>query len=171
MIKALQNATQKVKAMDGLEQLQKKLKKMGPIPQGLAIYEYAIDFFNAIVEFEDMGVFDSEFFEKSPKDAEMLSKHLTDCGRDKYGLVRAKEGEQVSGNNLYLGNTNGLTTRNAQYWKAQPEQDVQEIIQGQLRKFIESHREPIMQLISKVLQNNKKPDNFIVKAAVKRAAR
>lgn len=68
----------------------------------------------------------------------------------------------------------------AAFWKEMPDKDVQSIknasnldvqkvIQNQLSSFIKSHREPMIELISKVLDNNKKPDNFIVKKLYERS--
>ena len=169
--KQLTKAVTKVQTMDALLDMQKKLQKLGPVPNGKDIYDYAIKFFNIIVEFQDKYAVDIETFSKTTEDAEALAKHIRDSGRDEYGWVRAQRGESVTLHNLYLGNRDGIWTNTAAAFKENKDTDVQKIIQMQLRGFIQRHREPMIKYISNVLGNNKKPDNFIVKAAVKRAAR
>ena len=167
----LNKAVTKVQTMDALLDMQKKLQKLGPIPNGKDIYDYAIKFFNIIVEFQDKYAVDIETFSKTTEDAEALAKHIKNSGRDEYGWVRAPRGESVTLHNLYLGNIYGIWTNTAACFKESKDSDVQKIIQMQLRGFIQSHREPMIKYISSVLGGNKKPDNFIVKAAVKKAER
>ena len=125
-------------------------------------------FFNIIASFQDSNAVDVELFKDSTEEAGILAKHIYNAGRDEYGWVRAQRGETVTLHNLYLGNIAGLWTNTAAFWKEQSEKGVQAIIQNQLSGFIKSHREPMIELITKVLKDNKKPDNFVVKAAYKR---
>lgn len=161
----LKKATDKLALMNSLEDLKKDLQKLGPIPSGKEIYNYGVKFFNIIASFQDNNAIDIEMFKDSTEDAETLAKHVSNAGRQEYGWVRAQRGEPVTLHNLYLGNVYGLWTKTAAFWQEQPEKDVQQIIQGQLSSFIRSHREPMIELISKVLNTNKKPDNFLVRNA------
>ncbi len=156
-------ATDKVVLMESLDKLKKDLQKLGPIPNGKDVYDYGVKFFNIIASFQDNNTVDIDFFKDTTEEAQILAKHINNAGRDKYGWVRARRGEPVTLDNLYLGDVYGLWTNTAAFWKERPEKDVQAIIQNQLSSFIKSHREPMMELISKVLKGNKKPDNFIVK--------
>ena len=156
-------ATDKVVLMESLYTLKKDLQKLGPIPNGKDVYDYGVKFFNIIASFQDNNTVDIDFFKNTTEEAQILAKHINNAGRNEYGWVRAQRGEPVTLHNLYLGNVYGLWTNTAAFWKERPEKDVQAIIQNQLSGFIKSHREPMMELISKVLKGNKKPDNFIVK--------
>lgn len=156
-------ATDKVVLMESLDKLKKDLQKLGPIPNGKDVYDYGVKFFNIIASFQDNNTVDIDFFKDTTEEAQILAQHINNAGRNEYGWVRAQRGEPVTLHNLYLGNVYGLWTNTAAFWKEQPEKDVQAIIQNQLSGFIKSHREPMMELISKVLKGNKKPDNFIVK--------
>ena len=166
--KKFRKAADKLALMEALDKLKKDLQKLGPIPNGKEVYDYGVKFFNIIASFQDSNAVDVELFKDSTEEAGILAKHIYNAGRDEYGWVRAQRGETVTLHNLYLGNIAGLWTNTAAFWKEQPEKDVQAIIQGQLSSFIKSHREPMIDLINKVLDNNKKPDNFIVKKIYKK---
>lgn len=165
----IKKATTKLALMESMEKLKKDLQKLGPIPQGKEVYDYGVQFFNIIASFQDANAVDFELFKERTEDAKNLAEHIRNAGRQEYGWVRAPRGEEVTLHNLYLGNVYGLWTRTAAFWKERTDEEVQTIIQNQLSSFIRSHREPMMELISKVLDNNKKPDNVIVKKLYKRS--
>ncbi len=165
----IQKATKKLALMESLDKLKKDLQKLGPVPAGKDVYDYGVKFFNIIASFQDANAIDVEMFKDTTEDAEDLALHIENAGRQEYGWVRAQRGEPVTLHNLYLGNVYGLWTKTAAFWKEQPEKDIQAIIQHQLSSFIESHREPMIKLITKVLADNKKPDNFIVKKVYERS--
>lgn len=160
-------AINKVETMNQLEQMQKELSKLGPVPNGKEIYDYAVKFFNIIAKFQDNFALNIDMFPKTVKSAETLRMHIINAGRDEYGWVRAKRGEPVTLHNLYLGNVYGIWTGTAASFKESSDKDTQQIIQNQIKSFINSHREPMINLISEVLQKNNKPDNILVKAAMK----
>ena len=166
--KKFKKAADKLALMEALDKLKKDLQKLGPVPSGKDVYNYGVKFFNIIASFQDNNAVDVDLFKDSAEEAGILAKHIHNAGRDEYGWVRAQRGETVTLNNLYLGNIHGLPTKTAGFWKEQPEKDVQAIIQGQLSSFIKSHREPMIDLISNVLDNNKKPGNFVVKKIYKK---
>lgn len=165
----IQKATKKLALMESLDKLKKDLQKLGPIPNGKDVYDYGVKFFNIIASFQDDNAIDIEMFKDTTEDAKVLAKHIENVGRQEYGWCRAQRGEPVTMHNLYLGNVYGLYTKTAAFWKEQPEKDVQTIIQNQLSGFIKSHREPMIELITKVLKDNKKPNNLIVKTVYKRS--
>lgn len=165
----LKKATTKLGLMESMEKLKKDLQKLGPIPNDKEVYNYGVKFFNIIASFQDANTIDFELFKDKTDEAKILAQHVSNAGRNEYGWVRAQRGKEVTLHNLYLGNVYGLWTNTAAFWKEQPEKDVQVIIQNQLSSFIKSHREPMIELLTKVLNNNKKPDNFIVKKAYERA--
>lgn len=165
----LKKATTKLGLMESMEKLKKDLQKLGPIPQGKEVYDYGVKFFNIIASFQDANAVDFELFKETTEEAKDLAEHIKNAGRQEYGWVRAQRGEEVTLHNLYLGNVYGLWTKTAAFWKEQPGKDVQAIIQNQLSGFIKSHREPMIDLITKVLKDNKKPDNFIVKKMYQRS--
>lgn len=165
----LKKATTKLALMDAMAKLKKDLQKLGPIPDGEEVYDYGVKFFNIIASFQDANAIDFELFKETTEEAKILARHVSNAGRDQYGWVRSQRGEPVTLHNLYLGNIYGLWTKTAAFWKEQPQKDVQTIIQNQLSSFIKSHREPMIELITKVLNNNKKPDNFVVKKLYERS--
>lgn len=160
-------AVNKVETMNQLEQMRKDLSKLGPVPNGKEIYDYAVAFFNIIVKFQDKFALNADMFPKTVKSTETLKLHITNAGRNEYGWVRAKRGEPVTLHNLYLGNVSGIWTGTAASFKETSDKDTQQIIQNQIRSFVNSHREPMINLISEVLRKNNKPDNILVKTAMK----
>ena len=166
--KKIEKGTKKLETMDALQKLKKDLQALGPIPSGKEVYNYGVKFFNIIASFQDNYAVEAEMFKDTNEETRILVKHINNAGRDLYGIVRAKRGEPVTLHNLYLGNIYGLVTYPAAFWQDQPEKDIQQIIQGQLSGFIKSHREPMIELITKVLKDNKKPNGLLVKAAYKR---
>ncbi|MCQ2571729.1 MAG: hypothetical protein MJ165_01895 [Alphaproteobacteria bacterium] len=175
----IKKATTKLALMESMEKLKKDLQKLGPIPNSKDVYDYGVKFFNIIASFQDANAVDFELFKEKTEDAKILATHIRNAGCNEYGWVRAQRGEPVTLHNLYLGNVYGLWTKTAAFWKEMPDKDVQSIknasnidvqmiIQNQLSSFIESHREPMIDLITKILNSNKKPDNFIVKKMYER---
>lgn len=164
----IKKATKKVALMEAMDKLKKDLQKLGQIPDGKGIYDYAVKFFNIITSFQDNNAVEFELFKNKTDEARTLATHVANAGRNQYGIVRAQRGEEVTLHNLYLGNTYGLWTNTAAFWSVQKDRNTQAIIQNQLRYFIKTHREPMIKLIGEILQNNKKPNNVIVKVAYKR---
>ncbi len=158
-----EKSTQKLQTMMALAELRKNLEKLGPMPTGTDAYDYAVKFFNLVAAFNDKYSITEDMFKGSKKSAEILRKHLKNCGRDKYGMVRAPKGEIVTLDNLYLGNVDGLNTLPAYKFKDSKDKEVQEIIQNQLHLFINSHRVPMIDLINSVLDGNKKPNTMLLK--------
>lgn len=148
-------AKTKIEILQELKKMHKELKSLGPIPRGKDIYDYSVKFFNIIVSFQDKFALNKDMFPKSIKSADVLTKHINNAGRQEYGWVRARRGETVTLHNLYLGNVYGIWTKPAAYFKESKENDVQQIIQNQLHSFISSHRDPMLELLSDILDNNK----------------
>lgn len=66
---------------------------------------------------------------------EILQLHFNTAGRDQYGLNRTKVGEEVTFNNVFLGNVDGIWTKTAAYWLEHREAR----IDAQARTFADSH--------------------------------
>lgn len=149
---AFEKAKQKVETINALTELRDSLKKLGPIPNDMRIYDYAVHFFNIVVRFNDKYSVDKKMFKDNAESAGILATHLSRAGRQEYGWVRAKKGQEVTLDNLYLGNVHGLWTKTARTFKDMPnDKYVQDAIQGQLHGFISSHREPMIKLSDQVL--------------------
>lgn len=159
---AFEKSTQKVQLLNDFAELRKSLDALGPIPNGIEIYDYAVRFFNIIVKFQDKpGDFSVLKNAKNAKSLSVFTDHLMNAGRDPYGWVRAEKGKEVTLDNLYLGDIAGIWTGKASKFKASKDKEVQEKIQGQLRNFIKSHREPMMALCNEILHDTKKPNNIL----------
>ena len=159
---AFEKSIKKVQMLDDLSEVQQSLRTLGNIPNDIGIYDYAVHFFNIIVQFQDKHP-DISILKNSKNEATIttLATHIKNAGRNKYGWVRAKKGYPVTLDNLYLGNIAGLWTAPASKFMAKPDDKyIQGNIQGQLRGFIKSHREPMMDLIGKITRDTKRPNNI-----------
>lgn len=154
-------AQDKVRTMDALQTMRDQLVKLGEPPRGTAVYDYAVRFFNIIVDFQDNFVLGDKF-PKSQDAEKALATHIRNAGRNQYGWVRAEDGERVTLNNLYLGNISGIWTSTAAKFKVSTDADVQKIIQSQVSSFIKSHREPMIARIAEVLQKNPRPNSLVL---------
>lgn len=155
-------AKRKVKELDRLEKLKADLEKLGPIPlESDKMYPYAIKYFNIFTKFQDAGPIIADDFKKSSREIANVLAHIKNSGRDPYGWVRAKPGETVTMDNLYLGNVDGLWTYPAASFRASKDPDVQKIIHKQLYVFIKSHLEPLKKDLDKILKAN--PANVMQK--------
>lgn len=154
-------AQDKVRTMDALQTMREQLVKLGETPRGTAVYDYAVKFFNIIVDFQDSFVLGDKF-PKSQDAEKALATHIRNAGRNQYGWVRAEEGKRVTLNNLYLGDISGIWTSTAAKFKVSTDADVQKIIQGQVSRFIKSHREPMIKYIDEVLQKNPRPNSLVL---------
>lgn len=159
---AFEKSTKKVQMLDSLASMQQSLRSLGSIPNDIRIYDYAVHFFNIIAQFQDkhpdISILKND---KNKESIASLAKHISNAGREPYGWVRAKKNQPVTLDNLYLGNVAGLWTMPAAKFKSIPDDKyVQDNIQAQLRGFIKSHREPMMDLIGKITRETKKPNNI-----------
>ena len=159
---AFEKSTKKLQTLNALADMQQSLRTLGGIPNDMRIYDYAVHFFNIIAQFQDKGYNLSVLNNDKNRDSiSALAKHIDSAGRDRYGWVRAPKGEPVTLDNLYLGNIAGIWTFTAAKFKGMPDDKyVQDNIQAQLRKFIKSHREPMMEMIDKITHSTKKPNNI-----------
>lgn len=159
---AFEKSKKKVQTLNALIDMQQALRTLGNIPDDMRIYDYAVHFFNIIAQFQDKNFNLSILTNDKNKDSiSVLAKHISNAGRDKYGWVRAAKGTPVTLDNLYLGDIAGIWTFPAAKFKAMPEDKyVQDNIQDQLRRFIRSHREPMMKLIGEITRDTKRPNNI-----------
>lgn len=160
---AFEKSTKKIQTMSALEDMRKSLQSLGPIPNDIGIYDYAVHFFNIVAMFQDKYSLQDLSGKNPVAGMDDLAAHMANAGRDKYGWVRAKKGEPVTLNNLYLGNFAGIWTAPAAEFKEKADDKyIQDNIQRQLRVFIKSHREPMIELSGKVLKNVKNPNGSIL---------
>lgn len=162
---AFEKSTKKIQLLDDLKNMQQSLRMLGNIPNDIRIYDYAVHFFNIIAQFQDkypdISILKND---KNQDTIEVLQKHLKNAGRNPYGWVRASKGKPVTLDNLYLGDIAGIWTFPAAKFKDMPnDKYVQENIQDQLSGFIKSHREPMINLLGKLLHDTQKPNNIFLR--------
>jgi hypothetical protein len=100
-----------------LIQLRQDLSKLGGFPQTEeGAFDYAVQFFQVMSEFQDKGG-----IWNAPKDLleeqSALNSHIENSGRCTYGINRTERGERVTLDNTYWGDRFGLFTHTGRYWK------------------------------------------------------
>ncbi|MDR0727187.1 MAG: hypothetical protein LBF37_03935 [Rickettsiales bacterium] len=155
----LKKGKEKAATLTGLQELKKSLESIGDIPpyNDRKVFDYAVNFFNAIISFQDNFVLDAKNFKAVTDEIASIKIHIKNAGRHEFGWVRAKPGEPVTLDNLYLGNVYGIWTKTAREFQnsdvefgdrsilKNPESKVKvrELIANeQLIPFIKSHRKP-----------------------------
>ena len=112
-------------------------------------YDAIIKFFSGTSELQDSyAAIEQAVLSKAPftkkKEAkrmlEVLRRELSKCGRDDFGWNRTSIGQQVTENDVFLGNTHGLFTKTIYEWKTASKEN-QEIVRAQARDFIHSYKE------------------------------
>lgn len=154
-----------------LEQMHNDLVKLGdvPGPHGVEIYDYAVSFFNITTSFADKYMAQKSIAKfLRGTDAHRLNNCIRITGARFDGLVgvpsvHAKAGDRVSLQNLYLEMPDYvLTSQSAEYYKKH--QDFR--VQYKLTDFIKCYRNQMIASLSRLIQSNKKPDNFIIRRAL-----
>jgi hypothetical protein len=92
-----------------------------------------------------------------------LINHITNAGRDRFGINRATFGEEVTMDNVYWRPIHGLNTKTLSYWTdyknekkggwgfAEMEHmNAYDVIENDVKAFSQSHMEPILKLISDI---------------------
>ncbi len=156
-------AENKLTIMQNLQKLRQDLINLGEIPADIAVYDYGVRFFNIIAKFQDANMLDTKTINmfKSPE-MKTITTHIERAGRDIYGWVRSERGEDVTLDNLYLGNVAGIWTFAARKFKEMPnDKYVQDNIQYQLSSFIKSHRQPMIELLAAIQNKEQAPNRFL----------
>lgn len=163
----VKKANEKTTLIKALEQLNRDLSALGPIPNRVenkecysswsetkatlpvptdfALYDYAVKFFNSITKFQDSVTIVPELF-AAKKSAYALNSRLKNLGRHESGWVRSKPGEKVTENNIILGNVFDIPALSIKQLKDLAKQDksakgnwIQWAVQiHQLQKFFRS---------------------------------
>lgn len=93
-----------------LMKLKKHIEELGVCPPNKAAFYFLVDFFNVVAEFQDAGKL------VYLPNAQRLNALIKNAGRDSFGMNRTTKGEEVTLDNVYLGNIFGLFTLTAREW-------------------------------------------------------
>jgi len=174
----LKKGATKIESVYSIENLKKSLEDLGEIPSytDKKVFDYAVNFFNVITLFQDNAIINEQSFKATPEEIKSIKRTIQESGRHQYGWVRAKKGEPVTLDNLYLGDVYGIWTKTAREFKnsesdfgdknmlKNPDLKIKtrEIIANeQLIPFIKLHRQNLINLAGKVLNKNKNPKTLI----------
>ena len=198
----IQISNDRLALINALKQLLADLNNLGPIPNNVvkkecyiaytgqtselhiptdfSLYDYAIKFFNIIAKFQDSNILKPNLLADKTSFNE-LSAHITNSGRCYCGWVRAKPGETVTEENVFLGDVFGLYTLPIKRFKEcvnDPKTADRDWINWavqiyQLQNFLKSHVEPTKALITTILFNEERAkrgimDRFFDKMAARK---
>ncbi len=165
-----------------LKTLRQELNNLGSIPNDETIYDYTLNFFNIILNFQDKYKINQEnyknsnilnLFKNTPKDVKKLLLCIKSTGRNSNGIIQAKAGEPATFNNIILENKEKYYPRTIYYWKwyettkyleedkIQIQTETKQLLHNQIKNIIEYPRKTIINSISTILENNPEPKSFI----------
>ncbi len=109
--------------------------------------EAIIRLFKVISPIQDNGGFSKTICELQKKNfgqldqiisaLEVLQIHFRRAGRSEYGMNRTKVGEEVTSENVFLGNVFGIWTKSASYWLAN-QKECEKMLRGDVSKDSEN---------------------------------
>lgn len=132
-----------------IENLRTQLEDLGDVPQNAyGSFAYLIRFFNIVSSFEDEGKVTLRDFKISKK----LNFAIFRCGRDEFGMNRTSKGEEVTINNVWLGDVCGLFTHPAAWWIKQDDKTaLDQISRQKVIPFVSENRRALLELCNKAL--------------------
>lgn len=137
-------------------QLQELRKQMIEVSSMNNKVESIIRLFQVISPLEDAGGFIETINKLKSKKKRLaltiIQEHITKAGRRPYGKNRTRKGEQVTADNVFLGDINGIWTKPASYWLARQEGGDWNCISYQAENFVKSHVHDIVKQID-ILQS------------------
>lgn len=77
----------------------------------------------------------------------ILQTHIEKAGRCPYGMNRTHKGEEVTADNVFLGDIDGLWTKTASFWLARERDGAWGCISCQAGNFVKSHVDGILKQI------------------------
>lgn len=163
------HTAQKAKLLDGLTNLKTKLEELGNIPVNTNdLFDYLVRFANIVAEFQDKNYkFSPQLLEATPQEANKLEEHtrLVGHGRlapNKPGAIATKDNIQVG---FMIKGDERPTAKPLSYIMSHygKNQDIKDQVKESIIKLLKENRKPMIDLITKILAANKKPDNTIVK--------
>lgn len=110
-----------------IQNLEAEIRTIGAMENKV---EAIVRLFQIISPLEDEGGFNKEIgalkkrnwrgrFDTQIQALEVLQKHINNAGRDQSGFNRTIKGQDVTPNNVYLGDVFGLWAMSADYWLAE----------------------------------------------------
>ena len=165
----INRSIQKIELLDALKKMRNDLLNLGPVPLDGAIYDYGVNFFNITTTFYDNYNIDIKQIKSTEEDAKNIVRYITITGHRFNNWVRAPKGTPVTLDNLYISDpAQKIMFKPALYFKNSSDAQSQKIAQKILLEFILSYREPMIASLTRIVKFNKKPNNFIIRHALKK---
>ena len=167
--KQINNSITKIKLLDALKQMRNDLEQLGLVPTGREVYDYALRFFSIIVNFQDNYNIDTKLLHDTQEDAKYLVEYINITGRRFDGFVRAKPGEPVTSENIYIGAPKySISPKALSFFKEYKDTRIQNIIQDRLTNYIRACRSQMLASLTRIVKFNKKPNNFIIRRVLEK---
>ena len=155
-----------------LIRLKRSLRGLGQPPQhplSEPLYEIE-DFFARVSWWHDRGLEDVVVafaavnygqWDETIRRLEALGLHFIRAGRSPYGMNPTERGETVTAEKVFLGGVYSLFTHPVPYWVRQrmepkgihpdfPDMNAYDLVLDQARRFMRSHAEPMIRLITEL---------------------
>jgi hypothetical protein len=98
------------------------------------------------------------FLGLNKKKIQIIKSFFRNDTRDMYGVNRSKSGQMLTANDIYLGNIDGIWTKNASFWlsnKSKYEQEKMEVISKSVWSVINEQADDILKKRIQVFQTKK----------------
>lgn len=129
-----------------------------------------VNFFNLVSWWHDRGLTDviaaleevnRGQYDRIIADLRLLQGQFGNAGRNPSGMNRTERGEAVTPQSVFLGGVYGLFTHPVPFWQARknekkgahpdfPTKNAYDILAAHARRFMESHIEPMCQIIARL---------------------
>jgi len=166
--KQINNTVNKIELLNTLEKLLSDLEKMGPVPNNIAVYDYAVRFFNIISTFQDTHSINPKLINDTQVDAQRIMKYINAAGRYSQNSVctRTKAGDIITPNNLYIRvKENAIAYKSVAFIKDHADSRTKSNASKTLFTFVNTYHKSMIESLRRIVRFNKKPDNFIIRRA------
>jgi len=166
--KQINNTVNKIELLNTLEKLLSDLEKLGPVPNNIAVYDYAVRFFNIISIFQDKHSINPKLINDTQVDAQRIIKYINTAGRYSQNSVctRTKAGDIITPNNLYIRvKENAIAYKSVAFIKDYADPRMKSTANKTLFNFVNTYHKSMIESLRRIVRFNKKPDNFIIRRA------
>ena len=164
--KQIDKSIDKINLLNALNKLFSDLEKLGAVPNGVEIYDYAVKFFNITTSFQDKHPINPKLINDTQVDAQRIIDYIYFTGRGTSDNIQnqTKVGDIITLDNLFIGvPTERIVFRSAAFFKTCTDTEVQPIVSKTLFDFINTYRHLMIESLSRIVRFNKKPNNFIIR--------
>ena len=133
-----------------VDSLRSNLEALGDIPsEPKASLEYLVRFCNTVSVFQD----DGNVYLNDKKLSFRLNCAIRKAGRNPFGINKSKKGEEVTLDDIWIGNVGGQFVHKASWWIQSNDTYLEELANQAVIPFLYSNRTEILKLCKDILKS------------------